>query len=62
MEARLAAIEDQLGALTKRLSEQMSKPAAGAGAKAKAAGKAKTAGKAKAAGRRPAGKSKAKKH
>ncbi len=52
VEARLAAIEEQLGALSRRLSEQLSKPAAGQGAKAKA----------KAAGRRPAGRSKAKKH
>jgi hypothetical protein len=54
VDARLAAIEEQLGALTKRLSEQQaSKPAAGEAPKAKA--------KAKAASHRPAGKSKAKK-
>jgi anti-sigma-K factor RskA len=55
VEARLAAIEDQLAALTKRLSEQASRAAPRESPKAKA--------KAKAAGRRPsAGKSKAKKH
>jgi len=47
VEARLAAIEEQLAVLTKRLSEQAGKPAARQSAKA--------------GGRRPAGKSKAKK-
>jgi hypothetical protein len=50
VEARLAAIEEQLGAITRRLSDQADKPAPPQRAKAKAGG------------RRPAGKSKPKKH
>ena len=58
VEARLAAIEDQLEALTKRLADQSAKPAsAGDGAKARSGGASE-----KASGRRSAGKSKAKKH
>ena len=57
VEARLAAIEDQLGALTKRLGDQASKPAADRdGAKARNGGSTQKPG-----ARRSAGKSKPKK-
>ncbi len=57
VDARLAAIEEQLGVLTKRLSEQASRSApARESAKGRSGGSA-----AKAGARRPAGKAKAKK-
>jgi hypothetical protein len=57
VETRLAAIEDQLEALTKKLADQSAKPAS-----ARDGAKERSGGAEKASGRRSAGKSKAKKH
>jgi len=62
VEARLSAIEDQLGSLTRKLSGQTPEPPAAraaAAARSKAAGKTKAAGKAKPAVKLKAAKAKA---